>query len=69
MPIQDAIDLAYFLADTAARFAQFSVRAPTVGGPIEVATITKHRGLQVGQKRKHYYSTEFNREGWEWRYG
>ncbi len=61
MPIQDAIDLAYFLADTAAKFTQFSLRAPTVGGPIEVATITKHEGFKW-VTRKHYYSAEFNRE-------
>ena len=29
MPIQDAIDLAHFLVDTAARFAHFSLRAAT----------------------------------------
>ncbi len=62
MPIQDAIDLAYFLADTAAKFTQFSLRAATVGGPIEVATITKHEGFKW-VTRKHYYSADFNREG------
>jgi hypothetical protein len=62
MPIEDAIELAFFLADTAARFAQFSLRAATVGGPIEVATITKHEGFKW-VKRKHYYSAEFNVEG------
>jgi hypothetical protein len=61
MPIQDAIDLAFFLADTAAKFAQFTLRAETVGGPIEVATITKHEGFKW-VKRKHYYSVEYNRE-------
>ena len=61
MPIQDAIDLAYFLADTASKFAQFSLRAATVGGPIEIATITKHEGFKW-VARKHYYSAEFNRE-------
>jgi hypothetical protein len=61
MPIQDAIDLAWFLADTAARFTQFSLRAATVGGPIEVATITKHEGFKW-VTRKHYYSAELNRE-------
>jgi 20S proteasome alpha/beta subunit len=60
MPIQDAIDLAQFLAETAARFSQFSLRAPTIGGPIEVATITKHEGFKW-VSRKHYYSTDFNR--------
>lgn len=60
MPVQDAIDLAKFLAETAARFTQMCLRAPTIGGPIEVATITKHEGFKW-VSRKHYYSTEFNR--------
>jgi hypothetical protein len=60
MPIQDAIDLAEFLADTAARFTQFSLRAATVGGPIEVATITKHEGFKW-VARKHYFSADYNR--------
>jgi hypothetical protein len=59
MPIQDAIDLAEFLADTAAKFTQFSLRAATVGGPIEVATITKHEGFKW-VVRKHYFSSEYN---------
>ena len=59
MPIQDAIDLAEFLASTAAKFTQFNLRAPTVGGPIEVATITKHEGFKW-VSRKHYYDAEFN---------
>lgn len=60
MPIQDAIELARFLADTAAKFTHFSMRAATVGGPIELATITKHEGFKW-VTRKHYYSPEFNR--------
>lgn len=60
MPVQEAIDLANFLAETAASFTQMCLRAPTVGGPIEVATITKHEGFKW-VSRKHYYSTEFNR--------
>ena len=59
MPIQDAIDLATFLADTAAKFTQFSLRAATVGGPIEVATITKHEGFKW-VARKHYFSSDYN---------
>jgi hypothetical protein len=42
MPIQDAIDLARFLAETAIKFTHFSLRPATVGGPVEIATITKH---------------------------
>jgi hypothetical protein len=59
MPIQDAIDLATFLADTSAKFTQFSLRAATVGGPIEVAAITKHEGFKW-VSRKHYFSSEYN---------
>lgn len=59
MPIQDAIDLARFLVDTAAKFSHFSLRPATVGGPIEIATITKHEGFKW-ISRKHYYTSEFN---------
>jgi hypothetical protein len=62
MPIQDAIDLAEFLVETAVKFAYFSLRPATVGGPIEIATITKHEGFKW-VTRKHYYSQEFNVEG------
>jgi hypothetical protein len=61
MPIQDAIDLAHFLVETAVQFSHFSLRPATVGGPIEIATITKHEGFKW-VKRKHYYSKEFNVE-------
>lgn len=61
MPIQDAIDLAKFLAESAAGFSRFSMRTATVGGPIEVATITKHEGFRW-VSRKHFYSAEYNRE-------
>lgn len=61
MPIQDAIDLAHFLVETAVKFSHFSLRPPTVGGPIEIATITRHEGFKW-VKRKHYYSKEFNVE-------
>jgi hypothetical protein len=59
MPIQDAIDLARFLAETAARFTHFSLRAPTIGGMIELATVTKHEGFKW-VSRKHYFSTDLN---------
>jgi hypothetical protein len=61
MPIQDAIDLAKFLAETAAKFTHFSLRSPTVGGAIELATITKHEGFKW-VNRKHYYTTALNPE-------
>lgn len=62
MPIQDAIDLARFLAETAARFSHFSMSAATIGGPIEIATITKHEGFKW-VARKHYFSNHLNPGG------
>ncbi|HKZ76819.1 MAG TPA: hypothetical protein VJ124_00740 [Pyrinomonadaceae bacterium] len=62
MPIQDAIDLAEFLVDLTIKFSRFAPGAPTVGGPIEVAAISKHEGFKW-IRRKHYFSREFNPEG------
>jgi len=59
MPIQDAIYLAEFLVDFVIKFSKFRPGAPTVGGPIEIAAITKHEGFKW-VKRKHYYSKELN---------
>lgn len=61
MPIQDAIDLSEFLVDVTERFSRYTPGAATVGGPIEVAAITKHEGFKW-VRRKHYYSSEFNVE-------
>jgi hypothetical protein len=62
MPIQDAIDLAKFLVDLTVNFSRFMPGAPTVGGPVEVAAITKHEGFKWIQ-RKHYFSKDLNPEG------
>jgi len=59
MPIQDAIDLAIFLVETTKNFIKFSPTAPIVGGPIEVAAITKYEGFKWVQ-RKHYYNNGLN---------
>lgn len=60
MPIQDAIDLARFLTETTIGFIRFCVgRSKTVGGPIEIATITKHEGFRWVQ-RKHFYPATLN---------
>ncbi len=59
MPIQDAIDLAIFLAETANNFSKFTPGPPTVGGPIETAAITKHEGFRWVQ-RKFYYDPAYN---------
>lgn len=61
MPIQDAIDLAEFLVHTAVQFSKFSPGPQVVGGPIEIAAITKHEGFKW-IRRKHYYGLELNRE-------
>lgn len=59
MPIQDAIDLAKFLVTTTIGFVKFNLGAPTVGGPIEIAAITKHEHFKW-IKRKHYFNTKLN---------
>jgi hypothetical protein len=59
-PIQDAIDLVRFMVETTKGFIRFSITRPkTVGGPIEIAAITKHEGFKWVQ-RKHFFSSEFN---------
>ncbi len=60
MPIQDAIDLAEFLVHTAIQFSRFLPGPQVVGGPIEIAAVTKHEGFKWIQ-RKHYYNVNLNR--------
>lgn len=60
MPIQDAIDLSRFLVETTIGFDKFSFsRRKTVGGPIEIAAITKHEGFKWVQ-RKHFFNESMN---------
>jgi hypothetical protein len=61
MPIQDAIDVAEFLVDSTIKFSRFTPGAATVGGPIEIAAITKHEGYRW-IKRKYYFARELNPE-------
>src|ERR1700728_1918796 len=61
MPLKDAIDLATCLVDVAIRFSQFSPGAPLVGGPIEVAAISKYEGF-TWVERKYYYTADLNPE-------
>lgn len=61
MPLQDAIDLAEFLVDFTIKFSKFMPGAPTVGGPIEIAAISKHEGFRW-VKRKYYFSRDLNPE-------
>ncbi|MBW1987817.1 MAG: hypothetical protein JRI50_11490 [Deltaproteobacteria bacterium] len=64
MPIKDAIDLAKFFAEATIMYSRFAPGAPTVGGPVDVAAITKHEGFKWIQ-RKLWYPAELNpkREG------
>jgi hypothetical protein len=59
MPIPDAIELADFLADTTKRFVRFLPGADTVGGEIDIATVTRHERFKW-IRRKHYYPTQLN---------
>lgn len=61
MPIQDAIELAEFLVRTQAEYSRFviSSRPAGVGGPIEIATITKHESFKW-IKRKHFFQQDLN---------
>jgi hypothetical protein len=61
MPIQDAIDVARFTVETSGKFARYGIRPETIGGPTELAAITKHEGFKW-VSRKHYYTSELNRE-------
>lgn len=61
MPIQDAIDLARFLVDASITYSRFIPGAQIVGGPVEIAAITKHEGFKW-ISRKHYYDALINRE-------
>lgn len=60
MPIQDAIDLAEFLVYTTIMFTRFKPGAPTVGGAIDLAAITRHEGFKW-VRRKHYFPRDLNR--------
>jgi hypothetical protein len=59
MPIQDAIELATFMVETTIKFVRFDFRAETVGGPVEIAAITKHEGFKW-IRRKFFYTEEIN---------
>jgi hypothetical protein len=61
MPLQDAIDLADYLADLAVNFSRFFPGAAIVGGPIEIAAITKHEGFKW-VTRKYYFDRALNPE-------
>lgn len=59
MPTSDAIDLARFLAETTKQFVRFLPGSNSVGGSIDIATITKHENFKWVD-RKHFYSPALN---------
>lgn len=59
MPTTDAIDLARFLAETTKQFVRFLPGSNSVGGSIDIATITKHENFKW-VARKHFYSPALN---------
>lgn len=59
MPIQDAIDLADFLVEICKKTSRFVPGPQTIGGPTDIAVITKHEGFKWIE-RKHYYTQELN---------
>ena len=61
MPIQDAINLGGFLVDVTKISTEFNPGDLTVGGPTEIAAITKHEGFKW-IVRKHYYDRALNPE-------
>jgi hypothetical protein len=61
MPLQDAVDLGEFLVDLTIKFSRFKPGPPTVGGPIEIASVSKHEGFRW-IKRKYYFDRRYNPE-------
>jgi hypothetical protein len=59
MPLQDAIDLARFMVELTIKFSRYRPGAPTVGGPVEIAAISKHEGFRWVD-RKYYFSRKLN---------
>ena len=62
MPIADAAKLAQFTADMTSTYTRFHLGSDTVGGPIEVAAITRHEGFKW-ISRKHYFTADLNPGG------
>jgi len=61
MPFTDAIQLAKFLADVTIGYTHYLLGPDVVGGPVEVAGISRHEGFKW-VNRKHYYPPSLNPE-------
>jgi hypothetical protein len=62
MPIGETIDLAEFLVETTIKFVRFAPGPQSVGGPVEIAAMTRHEGFKW-IKRKHHYPQNLNASG------
>jgi len=62
MPVGEAIDLADFLVEATIKFVRFAPGHQMVGGPVEIAAMTRHEGFKW-IKRKHHYPQNLNVEG------
>ena len=61
MPFADAINFAQFLTDTTIGYTHYLLGPDVVGGPVEVAGISRYEGFKWVH-RKHYYRPELNPE-------
>jgi hypothetical protein len=52
LPLQDCVDLAIFFIRTTIIAQKLTVGIRGVGGPIDVATITRHEGLRFVQRKR-----------------
>ena len=59
MPFADAIKLAQFLTDVTIGYTHYLLGPDVVGGPVEVAGISRHEAFRW-VSRKHYYSPDLN---------
>lgn len=59
MPFADAIKFAEFLVEVTAGYSHFLLGPDVVGGPIDIAGISRHEGFRWIE-RKHYYRPELN---------
>lgn len=61
MPTIDAIRLADFLVDVTKGYFSFAFGSDIVGGPTDIATVTKWEGFKW-IRRKHFYPADLNRK-------
>lgn len=59
MPVPDAIELAAFFAHSAISYQKYRPGPESVGGPVDIAAITRHEGFKW-IRRKHYYTPDLN---------